>query len=245
MPQARGGEVLLGQIELALGNIAEAKRLLGDKPMLGLTYTRAEGGCRVVKVLRNGPAERADVRVNDLVTHFNGQLLSQNGQELASLVQSQTLGADAVLTLRRSGQEITRKVTLALETPGVVRERKLPGNAGDGAVAGNALYLHDVRVEPAQVENGASFRVLIEITVNTVSGDRSITVNLDLGIVQGSKTLSRTEWSVQVPPGQRTKVIKEIPRAAGEPGAYAVQVKVRGAGKSVEGSGRFEIVPAQ
>ncbi len=244
MPQARRGEVLLGQIELALGNIAEAKRIFGDKPMLGVTYARAEGGYRVVEVLRNGPAERAGVHVNDFVTHFNGQPLGQNGQELVSLVQSQTLGAQAVLTLKRNGQEITRQATLALDAPGKTRERQLPGNVGDGAVAGNALYLHDVRVEPSQVEKGASFLVVIEITVNTASGEQSVPVKLDFGIVQGSKTLSRTEWSVQVPPGQRTKVIKEIPRAAGEPGAYAIQVKALGAGESAEGSGRFQIGPA-
>lgn len=244
MSQAQGGEALLGRIELALGNIAEAKRLLGNKPMLGLTYAHTENGWRVIEVLRNGPAERADIRVNDFVTHFNGQPLPPDGQGLAPLVNAQPLGAKVALTLMRDGQEIKRQAVLSLDADEPDQGRKWPpsNTAKDVSQLANSMRIHGVFVEPAEIVAGASFRIVIELTATATSGDQSMPVTIGLSILQGSKTLSQTEWTEHVQPRRRIRVIKEIPRAAGEPGAYAIRVEARGGSERAVGIGGFQII---
>ncbi|MFH1495102.1 MAG: tetratricopeptide repeat protein [Pseudomonadota bacterium] len=244
MPQAPGGEALLGRIELALGNIAEAKRLLGNKPMLGLIYAHTENGWRVFEVLRNGPAERADIRVNDFVTHFNGQPLPPDGQGLAPLVSAQSQGAKVILTLRREGREIIRQAVLSLDADESDQDRKWQPSdtAKDSSQLTNSMRIHGVFVEPAEIAAGASFRIVIELTANVTSGDQPIPITIGLSILQGSKSLSQTEWSEHIQPQRRMRVIKEISRAAGEPGAYAIRVEARSGSERAVGMGGFKII---
>lgn len=244
MPQAQGGQILLGQIELALGNIAEAKRLLGNKPMLGLIYAHSENGWRVIEVLRNGPAERADIHVNDFVTHFNGQPLPPDGQGLAPLVSAQPLGAKVALTLMRDGQKIIRQAVLNLDAEESDQDRKWQPSdtVKDNLQITNSMHIHGVFVEPAEIVDGASFRVAIELTANVTSGDQSFPITIGLSILQGSKILSQAEWTEHVQPRRRMRVIKEIPRAAGEPGAYAIRVETRSGSERAVGMGGFQII---
>ena len=236
---------VLGASELALGNVAEAKRHLGDKPLLGLTYVPAEGGWRVIRVMRNGPADRAGLRVNDIVTHFNGQQLGTQTDSLASRVADQPVGAEVTLTFQRDGQTLTGSTLLSLDSPVQATAPRPKDVAGDDAWSENPLRLHGVRVEPIRVVAGDPFRIHIELAANASSSAESMPVTLTLYLTREGRMLTQVEWVAQVPTHQRATVIKEVPRAAGEPGHYDIEVLVRGAGGLAASLAQFEIVAVQ
>lgn len=245
---------VLGASELALGNIAEAKRHLGDKPLLGLTYVPADGGWRVTRLMRNGPADRAGIRVNDIVTRFNNQPLGTQADSLASLIASQPIGADVTLTFQRDGRTLTGVTRLSLDSPtpatgphgvtGKASTDVATDIAGDDIRSENRLRLHGVRVEPDRVRVGESFRVHIELAANEASTAASAPIAISLSITQEGRVLTRTEWTAQVPTHQRATVIKEVLRAAGQPGLYRIEVQARGAGGLAADGGHFEIIAA-
>ena len=235
-------EDLLGWAELGLGNYDEAKRLLGDKPLLGMTYAPEDGGWRVIQVVQNGPAYHAGIKVNDLVTHFNGQPMALDGQGLAPLVSEQRLGAEVTLAIQRDGQTLTRSVILRIGEPKQKHEWHPQDIAGDNLKAESSLHLHDVRIEPAQVPFGNPFLVIIELTAEATAIDQPAPITIVLSIRQEEKVLTQTEWSTEIPSRQRTQVTKEIPRAAGQPGSYVIDVEVRGITGIAAGQGQFQVI---
>lgn len=237
------GQRLLGEIELALGNFAEANRILGNRPMLGLTHIPAVGGWRVADVLRNGPADRAGIRVGDLVTHFNGQPLVQDGQGLAPLIASQPLGATVELTLRREGVPLPAFVFLSLNPNGNTSP-VTPYVAGDDAIPENHLRLDGIRVIPSKVKANGSFRVVVDLTTPKPV-ETMVPITITMSITQQETILTETQWSTKVQAGQRVQVIKEIPRAAGQPGLYSVRVEVIGEPGFATNDASFEIVGSE
>lgn len=235
-------EIALGSAELALGNIAEAKRLLGDKPILGLTYVDAEGGFRVIRVLRNGPADRAGLRVNDVVTRINDRQVGADAANLADQVAAQPVGAEVTLGIQRDGRTLSRSVVLSLDPPAPIPPIPSKDVAGDDGWSENSLRLRGVRVEPDRIILGNTFRIHIELSANGTAADISVPVTLMLSITQDGRILTRTEWVARIPSHQSASVIKEVPRAAGRPGIYGIEVQARGAGGLAAGLGQFEII---
>ncbi len=232
-------EYVLGLAELALGNLPEARRWLGDRPAIGVRVEVLADGLRVTQVFHGMPADRAGVRRGDVITACNGVAIGQGRPDLTDLLRVQPKGAEVKLSLRRGNETLEAVAPLALAAP----EPSPPLDvAGDDQPAESGLRVHTVLVEPASVAVGSSFRIVVELSARTASDAVSVPVRLDLRILQGETELTRSDWTEEVITGGRRRLVKEVPRAAGSPGRYTVAVHAESPAGSSEGSAEFAIV---
>lgn len=97
---------------------------------IGVTIQQEEGGMRIMEVQAGGPAEEADIRVEDLLTAVDGtDIRALSTAETRELVRGKE-GTQVVITLERDGVTLDKTVTRRkLETP-VARGEMLSGNVG-------------------------------------------------------------------------------------------------------------------
>ena len=97
---------------------------------IGVTIQQEEGGMRIMEVQAGGPAEEADIRVEDLITAVDGtDIRALSASETRELVRGKE-GTQVVITLERDGVTLDKTVTRRkLETP-VARGEMLSGNVG-------------------------------------------------------------------------------------------------------------------
>lgn len=97
---------------------------------IGVTIQQEEGGMRIMEVQAGGPAEEADIRVEDLITAVDGtDIRALSASETRELVRGKE-GTQVVITLERDGVTLEKTVTRRkLETP-VARGEMLSGNVG-------------------------------------------------------------------------------------------------------------------
>ena len=97
---------------------------------IGVTIQQEEGGMRIMEVQAGGPAEEADIRVEDLLTAVDGtDIRALSTAETRDLVRGKE-GTQVVITLERDGVTLDKTVTRRkLETP-VARGEMLSGNVG-------------------------------------------------------------------------------------------------------------------
>jgi membrane protease YdiL (CAAX protease family) len=82
-----------------------------NAPFLGLTGVRHDQGCQVSSILPDSPAEKAGLRVKDVITKFDGHDV-QAFDELAKLVAQQRVGDAVKITILRDGKEISVRAVL-------------------------------------------------------------------------------------------------------------------------------------
>ena len=70
-----------------------------------------QGGIYIIKVAGGGPAWKAGLRINDVITKFNGETISSVG-DLREKIAAMGIGANVTLTILRGGNEMTVDVTL-------------------------------------------------------------------------------------------------------------------------------------
>ncbi len=78
---------------------------------LGLGGENAEGGVKLTTVKKNGPGEKAGLRVGDKIVAVDGAAVS-DVEEMGILLTGKPAGADATFTVVRGGKEQKIKVTL-------------------------------------------------------------------------------------------------------------------------------------
>lgn len=232
-------QYVLGLSELALGNLEEAERLVGDRPAIGVRVESLPDGLMVAQVFPGMPAERSGVRPGDVITAFNGVALGVGRPDLTDLIRVQPKGAEVRLALRRGGEALELATRLGIEDPAAVPAAH---SAVDGQPAESGLAVHAVRIEPAAVAAGSSFRIVVELTANADSAAGSVPVRLELSILQDGAELTRSELTAQIAPGEPQQIVKEVPRAAGAPGRYTVAVTATSPAGESAGRGEFEIV---
>jgi putative serine protease PepD len=87
-----------------------------SRPYLGVStaptsLTGASDGARVVEVRRDSPAERAGIRVGDVITRSNGMGV-QEPADVASSISRSEPGASIDVEIERAGRDVTLGVTL-------------------------------------------------------------------------------------------------------------------------------------
>ena len=106
-------------------NIAEQLKDGGkiQRGFLGITLQRVDQklaksfgmetpkGALVTQIIKDSPAEKAGVKVGDVVLAFNGKPINKS-QDLPPLVALSDIGKEAQLTILRDGKESTLKVTI-------------------------------------------------------------------------------------------------------------------------------------
>jgi putative serine protease PepD len=82
-------------------------------PFLGVKVGDAEsGGARLTELTANGPAEKAGLKVDDVITKFGNRAVGDS-DDLVSAVQSGTVGQQVSVEYVRNGETKTATVTLA------------------------------------------------------------------------------------------------------------------------------------
>lgn len=230
---------VLGLSELALGDLEGARLHLGDRPAVGIRVASLPDGLEVLETFRGMPADRAGVRPGDVITHFNGVEIGDGRPDLTDLLSVQPPGAEVRLTVRRGADTTVAVTHLGVADPSPSASVDV---AGDARSAESGLRVDSVRVEPASVAAGSSFRIVVEVSARTASPGTGVPVRLGIRILQDGAELTRGELTEQIFAGKPQQIVKEVPRAAGRPGRYTVTVDAESPAGSATGSADFEIV---
>lgn len=81
-------------------------------PMLGVDGEDVKTGCRVTRVSKNSPAEKAGLAVGDVITKFDDRYVTDL-EDLVSAVNHYLAGESVNVVFKRDGERRTQKVTLA------------------------------------------------------------------------------------------------------------------------------------
>jgi len=156
----RDGRVTRGSIGIswAPGTKTETLRALGE-----------DHGVIVGEVKKDGPADKAGVKPDDIILAINGQPI-KNGDELVARVADIAVGTPTSLTVDRDGKRLEVKLTIQdrakvfSDDPRVVGERAVPENAPG-------------KEEATQVKFGISIRSASEEEKEMTPEKRGITVS--------------------------------------------------------------------
>jgi serine protease Do len=151
-----------GEDPVAIGVISVATRPFkqGDQPpkqlnsnsgFLGVNLDAGEGGAKIVGFFKGGPAEKAGLKLNDIVTHV-GKRRILDTESLINAVGRHKPGEDIEMTIIRDKEELKIKATLAKRPP------QLLGNPQDrmGSELSNrrggfpSILQHDTVLKPAE-----------------------------------------------------------------------------------------------
>ena len=81
-------------------------------PYLGvLSDPEAKDACKVKEVQAGSPAEKAGIKVNDIITKFDGQKVAKF-EDLSSLVSKKKPGEEVALEVQRGEETLTLKATV-------------------------------------------------------------------------------------------------------------------------------------
>jgi membrane protease YdiL (CAAX protease family) len=83
-----------------------------DAPFLGVSGVRHESGCQITSIGPGSPAEKAGLRVKDVITRLDGHDVHAF-DELAKGVAQRKPGEEVEITLLREGKQITRSAVLS------------------------------------------------------------------------------------------------------------------------------------
>jgi S1-C subfamily serine protease len=70
-------------------------------------------GAYVVEVVSGSPAEKAGVKVGDILTYMDGKRISEEKGGLAKLISEKKVGDSVEITIWRNGEEIKTRVILS------------------------------------------------------------------------------------------------------------------------------------
>ena len=121
---------------------------------IGTAVRGVKDGLRIQTVYPDSPAQKAGLRVGDVVTHANGQKLGGRSEEAATALIKGPEGTAVTLTIRRGTRTFKKRVTRARIAVPVVRSRL--ARAGGTRVAYIALSTFGPRT--AHVQMGEAIR---------------------------------------------------------------------------------------
>ncbi|HZU28753.1 MAG TPA: Do family serine endopeptidase [Bryobacteraceae bacterium] len=98
----RSGRVTRGSIGIVLAN--------GEKPEL-LKALGAKNGVLVQSVEKGGPADKAGIKDDDIITAINGKAV-KDGDDLVNQVASSPIGSVSTMTVDRDGKKMDFRVTI-------------------------------------------------------------------------------------------------------------------------------------
>lgn len=78
----------------------------------GAVLNEVPQGAYVVEVVEGSPASDSDIEVDDIITHFGGEQITQNGTTLAEAISQNRPGDQIELEIWRDGDEVRTTVTL-------------------------------------------------------------------------------------------------------------------------------------
>ena len=147
------GKVSRGRLGVQIGEVSK-----DVAESLGLGRAR---GAEVSLVESGGPADKAGIKVGDIIIKFNGNPIEKSA-DLPRQVGASTIGSKASVTVWRKGQQVDIPVTIAmLDEDRTAANRPTPKKSKPESVA-NALGLHVSNLTDAQRKDARSDGVLVD-----------------------------------------------------------------------------------
>ena len=106
------GKVERAYIGVRYVDITPALAKARDLPVKQGALVTASGESSSSAVVKGGPADKAGIKENDIITKVNGAMVGQNGN-VSSLVSAYMPNETIDITYLRDGKETTTKLTLA------------------------------------------------------------------------------------------------------------------------------------
>jgi serine protease Do len=174
---------------LALGVVGVPRRAVppaGGK--LGAMLSDGPGGALVDGLIPQAPAEKAGLKVKDVITQVNGQAV-HNRREAVAALRLHRPGETVKLTVQHEGQSREFSVTLVkLDTPGT-RIRDMQNEMGVGvsrrADGFAAVLQHDAVLKPADCGGPVADLSGKVIGINIARGGRTETYCLPTDVLLG------------------------------------------------------------
>ncbi|MDB5356956.1 MAG: hypothetical protein JWN24_3409 [Phycisphaerales bacterium] len=138
---------------VAIGVVSVGRRKIpGRSGKLGVALADAEGGAKVMEVLPDSPADKAGVKVDDLITAINGTPVGSR-EALVAVVRQFPPGHEVTVTLQRGEKKLEIKPKLAGGIGPEAREdamNRMGGALSDRNSNFPAILQHDTVLTPAQ-----------------------------------------------------------------------------------------------
>lgn len=108
-------------VSIGIVSVGARKYKAGDQPpknlgpksgYLGVHLAEAEGGARIMGIEKGSPAEKAKLKVGDIVIEADGKKVLDN-ESLINIVQRHHPGEELALKVRRGSEEVELKARLA------------------------------------------------------------------------------------------------------------------------------------
>lgn len=130
----RDGKTVTVNVTLAAGTStapsAPANPPVSNRPMLGVSLEDTDNGAVVRTVVAGSPAEKAGLKVGDVLTKI-GDTEVKDAQSASAAVQTHKIGDEISVEVTRDGKTVTVKATLAA-APAVSMNPMMPNGAGMG-----------------------------------------------------------------------------------------------------------------
>jgi len=117
----KGGQISRGMLGVSIQDVS--------KELAEEFHLSDNKGAIVSQVMKDSPAEKAGLKVGDVIVRFNGRGVSDSSQ-LRNLVAATTPGSDARIVVMRNGKEQTFTVTIGKMSAEVVASAK-PARKGE------------------------------------------------------------------------------------------------------------------
>ncbi len=137
---------------LALGIIGVPRRKIPpESGVLGVAVNDGDSGARIVKVLPNSAAQKAGLKVNDVITHVDGKP-AKNNIELVAAIRKHRPGEEVKLKIRRGDQTLDISAKLTKLVTAATRKREMQNRSGVGISSRHAdfpaVLQHDTVLRP-------------------------------------------------------------------------------------------------
>ena len=219
----REGRVTRGSIGIswAPGTKTETLKALG-----------VDHGVIVGEVKKDGPADKAGIKADDIILSINGQAI-KNGDELVARVADMPVGTQTTVSVDRDGKKMDVKLTIQDRTkvfsdnPRVVGENAVPGNGGDKAESTTVKFGISIRAaSPEELDLTPDKRA---VGVTRVEGgsfaddigmmERDLIVAINRQPVGSIEDIRKIQATLKAGDAVAFRVVRQLPGARGTKGA--------------------------
>ena len=189
---------------------ANADQQTNGKAWLGIVVGNADGGAKVLQVLPNGPAAKAGVKRDDIITAVNNTSVA-NAKDVVNEVQKNKAGDKVVLSIKRGNDQLQIDVTAGAFPPRFNGNqafgfRNLPPELkGLEGVPLREMFSHFI-AGTFRMKDKDGQEVVVNITPGTVNSATSTSISINPNDGSAARQFDVSDSTVLVGIGLQGKV---------------------------------------